>query len=236
MTEKEKIYHGDCIELMKRIPAESVDMIMTDPPYGINYNSNRTDREDYLANDKFEDWLVLIRSFLPEFKRILKPTACCLVFCGGGGGKVPTTAIFVMEAIKHLNLIQTLVWKKNLGLGYRYRPSYENITVLSKDPKNYNFYDKSQKLTNVIDMGQIIPGPDDHPTQKPVGLIRKLIKIHTLEDDIVLDPFVGSGTTAIACHDLGRRFLGFEIDEKFYKMAIKRLQKHREQLSLFRGY
>jgi len=225
------LYLEDCLELMRQIPDKSVDMILTDPPYGINFCSNHTNRKEKLQNDSFDDWFVMLEPMLSEFKRVLTDTGCCCCCCGGGG-KTPVTAIFTMEAVKHFNLIQTLVWKKFIGLGWKYRPSYENIVILSKDSQDYNFYDTSKKCSNVIEgINQDIPQYngdkpgqyDDHPTQKPIALMTYLLKIHSLGGQTVLDPFMGSGTTGVACRELGRKFIGIEIEPKYYEIAKRRI-------------
>ena len=142
-----------------------------------------------------------------------------------------------MEAIKHFNLIQTLVWRKFIGLGWRYRPSYENIVILSKDKKDYNFYDTSKKCSNVIEgINQDIPSAakdgkfQDHPTQKPVKLIKYLLNIHSLQGQTVLDPFMGGGSTGIACRELSRNFIGIEIDESYFKLAEHRINQATTEL------
>ena len=229
---------GDCLEVMKVIPDKSVDLVLTDPPYGIDFCSPRTNRKEKLQNDKLNDWQNMLEPMLKEFKRVLKDTGCCCCCCGGGG-KTPVTALFTIEAIKHFDLIQTLVWKKFIGLGWRYRPSYENIIILSKDPKNYNFYDTSKKCSNVIEgINQDIPqyngskpgNHDEHPTQKPVNLMKHLIKIHSKPHDTILDPFLGSGTTAVACKELGRNFIGIEISEKYCQIAERRIFNTQEMM------
>jgi DNA modification methylase len=104
---------------------------------------------------------------------------------------------------------------------------------LSKDKNNYNFYDETKSLSNVIEgINQDIPiyngdkagGIDEHPTQKPVELMKRLIKIHSKSNDLILDPFLGGGTTAVACKQLGRRFIGIEIREKYCEIARKKLE------------
>ena len=217
-----KLYNGDALEVLREMPDKSVDLVLTDPPYGINYKSNHTKNHDYIINDNFDDWLYLMRQVLPEWKRILTNTGCCC--CCGSGGKTPVTAIFTVEAIKHFNLIQTLVWKKFIGLGWRYRPAYENILVLSKSKNNYNFYDKSKACANVIEgFNQDIPQSDEHPTQKPVELMEHLLLIHSKKDDIILDSFCGGGSTLQGAKELGRRFIGIEISPAYLEICKKRL-------------
>ena len=235
---KMELILGDCLKILPTIPDKSIDLILTDPPYGIGFCSSRTSRKEKIQNDGYNDWLDLIHQVLPEFKRVLTDTGCCC--CGGGGGgKTPVTAIFTMEAIKHFNLIQTLVWKKFIGLGWRYRPSYENIVVLSKDDKNYNFYDTSKKCSNVIEgINQDIPeykkdngrAYDEHPTQKPVALMKHLLSIHSLPEHTVLDPFAGSFTTGVACKEMGRNFIGVELKQEYYDYGVNRLKEATTEL------
>ena len=214
---------GDCLEVMKTIPDKSVDLVLTDPPYGIAFKSSRQTYQDKIINDGLDEWREILPKFLKEFNRVLTDTGCCCCCCGGGG-KTPVAAIFTLEAIKHFNLIQTLVWRKFIGLGWRYRPAYENIIILSKDRDNYNFYDDSKSCANVIEgINQDIPVEGDHPTQKPLALMIRLLNIHSMPGDMVLDAFTGSGTTLRAAKDLGRKYIGIEISEKYCEIAVKRL-------------
>jgi DNA modification methylase len=232
------LYHGDCLEVMKSIPDKSIDLVLTDPPYGISFKSARQTYQKEIKNDGFDEWQEILPKFLQEFKRVLTDTGCCCCCCCcGGGGKTPVTAIFTMESLKYFNLIQTLVWRKFIGLGWRYRPSYENIVILSKDKDNYNFYDTSKKCSNVIEgINQDIPSRGgagkllDHPTQKPIELMEHLINIHSQKDYTILDPFMGSGTTGVACRMLGRKFIGIEIDKNYFEIAKQRIQNAQKEL------
>lgn len=225
-----KVICGDCLQIMKDIPDKSVDLVLTDPPYGIDFCSSWTNRKERIKGDKLDDWKELLPLMLKEFQRILTDCGCCCCCCGGG--KTPVTAIFTIEAIKHFNLIQTLVWKKFIGLGWRYRPSYENIIILSKTNKDYNFFDESKRCSNVIEgINQDIPQyrgnepgySDEHPMQKPVALMRHLLQIHSKPQQIVLDAFNGTGATTLACKELGRKYIGIEINKKYCEIAERRL-------------
>ena len=228
-----KIFNMDCLEFMKQLPDNCIDCIVTDPPYGINFCSPRTNRKAFIKNDSLEDWKMLIDKMLPEFKRILTDAGCCCCCCCGGGG-TPVTAILTMEVIKHFNLIQTLVWEKFIGLGWKYRPAYENILIFSKNKTDYNFFDTTKKCSNVIKgINQDIPNSEEHPTQKPIPLMAKLIKIHTLENNIVLDPFMGTGATVMASMELKRRYIGCELDKGYFDIAQKRIDDYNKQLKLF---
>lgn len=217
---------GDCIEKMKELPEESVDLILTDPPYGIDYLSPWTSNHHKLKNDANMDIGILYSKFLPEAKRVLKPHGliCC---CCGGGGKRPVLALATIEFIRNFELIQTCIWSKGktdgsfIGLGWNYRPSYETILVGAKDKDNYAFYPKY--ASNVFVCKPKIPKKGDHPTQKPIELMEFFILNHTKIGDNVLDPFMGGGTTGMACHRLQRNFIGIEISQDYFSLAEKRL-------------
>jgi len=235
------LYNTNCLDIMAQMPDKCVDMILSDPPYGIDFCSPWTNRKDRLENDKLNDWQKMLPDMFTNFKRIISDTGCCCCCCGGGG-KTPVTSLFTIESIKYFNLIQTLVWKKFIGLGWRYRPSYENIVILSKSKDKYSFYDETKSCSNVIEgINQDIPiykgnevgYSDEHPTQKPILLWNKLLNIHSKPQDIVIDPFLGGGSLAVACEKLGRRWIGVEISEKYCEIAAKRIKSEADQMKLF---
>jgi site-specific DNA-methyltransferase (adenine-specific) len=228
---------GDCLELMKELPDESVDLVLTDPPYGVDYLSHRTDNHKKIENDADVRIDKLFSKILPEVKRIMKPQGVLCMFCAGSSGssKKLTTiyaTLATLELSKHMHLIQTLVWSKGktdgsfVGLGWKYRPSYEIILVGSKDADNYAFY--PQYSSNVLVYKPYIPHNDDHPTQKPVDLMHHLLRNHSKVGDTILDPFMGSGTTGVACKQLKRNFIGYELDPDYFKMAEKRIEETNE--------
>ncbi len=220
------LYCDDSLKVMKALNSDSIDAIVTDPPYGVAFVSSWTKRREKVRNDGFNEWQELMAAWLPEAKRVMKPNACCCCCCGGGGSKTPVTAMFTLQALEYFELIQTLVWKKTIGLGWKYRPSYENILVLAKDRENYAFYDESKACSNVIEgINQLIPTHDQHPTQKPVELMRHLIRTHTKPGDLILDPFAGHFTTGVAAVIEGRRFIGIELNEHYCKVGEARIKR-----------
>nr|ACD75432.1 AMDV4_3 [uncultured virus] len=222
---------GDCLELMKELKDESVDCVITDPPYGIDFLSHWTNNHKKIVNDSDIRIDKLFAQFLPEFKRILKPHGVVCIFSAGGGKKI-TTALATLELSKHMHLIQTLIWSKGktdgsfVGLGWKYRPSYETILIGSKDLNNYAFY--PQYSSNVLVYKPYIPQKGEHPTQKPIDLMCNLLRNHTKVGDTVLDPFMGSGTTGVACKQLKRNFIGYELDSDYFRMAEKRIEETNE--------
>jgi len=175
-----QIYNGDCLEVMKELPDKSIDLIVTDPPYGLNYRSNWGSKtgnlKDYIENDKPEEFISLIQKVMPEFKRLLKTDSEVYWFCGGGGQ--PVLAYAWLEFVKHkpdLRVKNLLVWDKQfVGLGWDWRFQYETIFQLVKG-KGINI-SKNRNRSNILKCNNLIPQAKEHPTVKPVALINELLK------------------------------------------------------------
>lgn len=122
-----------------------------------------------------------------------------------------------------------VVWDKGpMGMGHHYRRSYETVLVACVPGAPVRWYANSKDVENIIRPGQygirkIIPSADQHPTEKPVELMSHFIQLHTRIGETVLDAFLGSGTTAVAAKQLGRRFIGIEIEEKYCEIAKQRI-------------
>ena len=200
----------DCIEALKYLEDESIDCIITDPPYGIEYYSGYykgiNPHSPIINDDKF---------FFPidELWRVLKPTGCIFCFFSH---KVPLVDSRVRNVI---------IWVKNNwsagDLEGDFGNQYECIAFMPKP----DFVLKSKRFSNVWEFDRLPADRLKHPTQKPEPLIRRLIESATQEGDIVLDPFLGSGTTAVCCKQLKRKCVGMEIDEKHYRTCQERLQQ-----------
>lgn len=124
---------------------------------------------------------------------------------------------------------QMVVWDKGpMGMGWHYRRSYETVLVAQKGKGKTRWYDQSRRVENIIRPGgrirKIIPRPGQHPTEKPPELAEHFIRLHTAPGQTVLDPFCGSGSTAIACIRTGRPFIGIELDPEYFAMAKRRIQ------------
>ena len=240
------IYHGDCLELMPKLDAESIDLVLTDPPYGHRTNDgdlihhiegacpNRRPRgwtpkmeataARPIANDGPEA-NDIYKLMLVGVHRLLKPGCCCCCCCSGGGGPAPQFARWSLWMDEVFSFMQMLIWDKGgLGLGWHYRRSYETILVGSKPGAAINWHG-GNSVSNVLRHGKIIPRKDDHPTPKPVSLMKELISNHTAPGELIIDPFMGGGTTLRAAKDLGRRAIGIELDEKYCEMATSRCRQ-----------
>jgi len=230
MLELNKIYNMDCLEGMKQIKDNSIPLIITDPPYNINYKSNRSLDKKYRERIQKTEWDINfdIKPFFNEMMRILKEDGVLYLF-----GRSDT---YDQYPIKANNV---LVWDKlDFGLGDLnwYSTSYEFIYVFRKNKGKANWcaknrpegifrhykvqnFNSEEGNPNLLINNQFMK----HPTQKPIKLIRDIIKNHNI--NLILDPFMGSGTTAVASKQLNRNFIGFEISKDYCDIANKRLQQ-----------
>ena len=240
------LYHGDARELLPKLEDASIDFIFTDPPYGHNNNNNGDlahRREEALghvkrgiakagearpiANDGPEA-NELVRGAFDEFDRLLRAGCCCCCCCGGGGPD-PQFARWSLWLDEAVGFKHAVVWDKGgLGMGWHYRRNYEMVLVGQKRGGTCRWFGGND-VGNVIRISGIKPSADDHPTPKPVLLPALFLNLHTQQGDIVLDPFMGHGTTGIACIRARRRFVGIEIDPKHFDAAVKRIDAELDQ-------
>lgn len=202
------IYNADCLEILNTISNNSIDCIITDPPYGIRYNSNhRINKKKSIENDN--------QFFLPIniLWNKLKEDGLLLFFFSQKNWIVDS------------RIKDYIVWIKNnhtagdlkQGLGNK----YEMIAYCPK--KEYKFPHK--RPTNVIMNDKVIIGENQHPTEKPIELLEKMILLYTKEDDVILDPFMGTGSTIVASKNLKRKYIGIEIEENYFNIAKERLSQ-----------
>jgi site-specific DNA-methyltransferase (adenine-specific) len=165
----------------------------------------------------------LVRWMFGEAYRLLKPGCCCCCCCCGGGGPDPQFARWSLWLDEAVGFKQMVVWDKGgLGMGWHYRRNYEVVLVAQKSGAACRWYGGND-VPNLIHIPGIKPGSEDHPTPKPIELPKWFLRLHTQPGDLVLDPFMGSGTTLRAAKDLGRRAIGIEIEEKYCEMAMRML-------------
>lgn len=220
-----EITNEDNKQLMARYPDGYFDLILTDPPFGMEFNSgHRKVKHDKIKDD---DNLLWLPEFLKETKRISKPDAHHYYFCSNH-----FVDVFVSEIKKAgLPYKNILVWEKNnTGMGDLfgdYAPQYEFIIFCSNGTKKLN----GRRDSNIIKAKK--QSNDLHPTQKPEYLMRYLLNKSSNQNDIVLDPFMGSGTTAVSCQIENRKFVGCDIEKKYYDVCMKRIQVLQNQTTLF---
>ena len=237
------IYNEDCLEGMKRIPDKSVDMILCDLPYGTTACN--------------WDTIIPFEPLWGEYERIIKDNGAIVLtatqpfttkliesnfkrFRYNLIWEKPQGVDPFMAKRRPLNNVEDVVifYKKQPT----YNPQYEKgepyrITRDKKD-RNYEITGTVMKETTTINKGVRLPKRiircnqerGLHPTQKPVALFEYLIKTYTNEGETILDNCMGSGTTAIACLNTNRNFIGFELDKGYFDMANERINKHKQEL------
>jgi adenine-specific DNA-methyltransferase len=203
-----QVIHGDCVTVLRSFPNASVDLVVTDPPYLTNYQP-RDGR--HVANDNNDHWL---RPAFLEIHRVLKPDRFCVSFYGW-----PWIDRF-MRAWKACGFrpVSHLVWVKEHCSREGYTRSYHEVAFLLA---------KGKPPRPVQPLRDVVPWQythnELHPTQKPVVGITPLIEAFSQAGDIVLDPFAGSGTTAVAARICQRQFILIEKVEHYCHVARERL-------------
>ena len=212
-----KIYNGDCLEVMDKLISEGVkvDAIITDPPYGIDLTPQR-------AGGKFKNTKVIndrnieiISLFLEKAKEL-------------------TDRIYMFVSWKQLGNIQPIfennfnyknciVWDKMwFGMGGNWRPNHEFIMYgISKDKKDSGTIPSNSK-ENILRYRRVSPQKLKHSCEKPVKLLEEIIEQN---GELILDPFMGSGSTGVACKNTNRNFIGIELDETYYNIAKERIEQ-----------
>lgn len=230
------IYHGDCRDIIPSLP--QVELICTDPPYGLNYNNGDLAsqwenvfggcKENLgvrpIQNDGEDDAMQLFEWLCKEAKRHLLKGGCCCCCCGGGGPK-PLFAKWTLLMDEHIGFKHAVVWDKGgLGMGIHYRRNYEFV-LIAQNGTPAHAWNGGKNTPNIWRINKIIPSKHQHPTEKPVALMAKIIEIHSNVDDTVLDPFMGHGSTLVAAKKLGRRAIGIEINKEYCDITIDKLKQ-----------
>ena len=236
-----QLLHGDCLELLQNIPDKSIDMILTDPPYGITACK--------------WDSVIPFAPMWEELNRIIKPNGAICLF-----GSEPFSSALRMSNIKYFKY--DWIWEKEQGANFmlcKYQPYkvHEIVSVFSKSKHNYfpQMTDGKPYISGKGTSGDItgnvkkIQTKNDgkryprsiqkfctgkskskHPTQKPVALLEYLIKTYTLENETVLDFTMGSGSTGVACVNTNRDFIGIELDDKYFSIAKDRIEAAQKEV------
>ncbi len=216
-----EVVNKDWEEAIKQVFDNSIDLVVTDPPYGMQFQSNRRKvLYKSIQNDDNLDW---IESWVKELKRVCKEDAHIYIFCSWHN-----VDIFKQKVGAYFNVKNILIWEKNNhGSGDLlgdYAPKYEMIIFCSNGSKKLN----GGRDANVLKTAKT--GNENHPTEKPVNLISYLIEKSSNKGDIVLDTFAGSFSTAQACKHTKRNFICFEIEEDYCRTAKNLLNGVSESL------
>lgn len=243
-----KIINADCLDILKQLPDKCVDLVLTDPPYGTTACK--------------WDKVVSIEQLWAELKRIIKNNGC-IIICGSEpfSSMVRTSNLkmyrydWIWEKTKYSNFLclknQPAKNYENLMVFYNHIPTY-NPQMLKGKPYTEKGNRKQNSNQQKLGVKQISPKQNNgtrypnqtifspngnnfniHPTQKPIALFEYMVKTYTNENDLVLDCFSGSGTTAVACHNLKRRFICIEKDPEYWKASCERLEQAQRQQTLF---
>ena len=197
---------------MKKMPRNSVDLIITDPPYGDNVAYGHLNKTIVNNENPLVNCLALVECY-----RILKKNSTLYNFTNWKNYPFLTEFIsrYTRFKIKHV-----IVWRKrNFGMGYAFRHQYEIILVLEKGNPKYNL----RNFSDVQDAEHILHNKKTHPHQKPLDLLAKMIEHSSKEGDLVFDPFCGSGSTCMAAQNKNRKWLGIEQDSSYVNMAKRRI-------------
>jgi site-specific DNA-methyltransferase (adenine-specific) len=233
------IYHGDCREVLPELEPQSVTLLWTDPPYGhsnfdndlqssrIGVKGARQEIAEPIANDSPELMREVVDAALLHAVSLLRADCCCCCCCCGGGGPRPTFAWVAERMDNHgLSFFHAVIWDKSArgnGLGWRFRRNYEMVMVAHRTGGRLAWANSDVAVANIQ---RDMPVRDRaHPNEKPEGLVAGFIDWTTIAHDLVLDPFMGAGTTLVAAKNLGRRAIGIEIEEKYCEIAAKRLSQ-----------
>ena len=220
-----KIVQGNCLEVLKGIPDESIDLCLTDPPYGMNYQSSwRIDKHDKIIFDDSIEWF---ESFAKQLFRIMKNDTHTYIFCNDYAISYFRNWLELAGFVNK----RVLVWVKNNHTSGDLEGDYGNKTEFllyaHKGKRKLN----GKRNTNVLYYSR--ENTDNHPTAKPISLCGFLIEKSSNKSDIVLDPFSGSFTTALAAEMLNRNWIGIELSPEYCAIGQQRLDIYRQQLKLF---
>ncbi len=237
MNKKINLLHGDCLDEMNNIKTSSVDLILTDPPFNLGLfmkqrgtNLSKLRDNHFTGTDwdnlPYEEWEYLIAEFIKESSRVLKKAGALLIF----------SSILKVETIVRI-CQENKFYYKTTGIWHKTNPLPRNMnlhfvnsteswiyfvldsktgTFNNNDKLIHDFYESSNTSNKEKKHGK-------HPTQKPLEIMEHFVSILSNEKDLVLDPFMGSGSTGVATKNLNRKFIGIELDKKYFNIAKKRI-------------
>jgi site-specific DNA-methyltransferase (adenine-specific) len=233
---------------MKTIPDETIDLVVTDPPFAINFkakkaNYNRTASRVLSGYNEInvEDYYKFTNNWMRQVKRVLKKSGSMYVFSGWNNLKDILTALDV----NGFTTINHIIWKYQFGVvtAKKFVTSHYHCLFVCKNDKMRKFFPYSRFEKNAktsdgkslhyrdkedvwIIKREYWTGDDKTPTKLPAEIIKKILQYSSEKNDLILDPFLGSGQVAVISKMLGRKYLGFEIIKSYYNFAYERLEKN----------
>ena len=253
MLELDKIYNMDCLEGMKQIPDGTIDLTVTSPPYnaGIDYG------ESYNDNKPLHEYLAFIKDVMTELYRVTKKGGRVGINVANTGRKpyIPLSSYINIMAIELGFLCRgEIIWDKGASVGTScawgswrspsnpsLRDIHEYIMIYSKgdykhDGKGEATLEADEFTENTKSIWQMQTASAkalEHPAPYPLILPQRIMRLYSFTGDTVLDPFMGSGTTAIACIKERRHFIGCELSKEYFDKAVRRIKAEQAQLTLF---
>lgn len=225
------IINADCLEVLREMDAESVDLVLTDPPYGINFRSNHRTKStlkstEGILNDG-KDNSSFLTEVIKELYRVARNNTHIYWFTRWD--KVAEHFPLLEE---YFNVKNALIWKKNnwsMGdLQGAYAGQYEVILFAQKGRRILNEVDGRKRHPDILEYARVPSQRLRHSHEKPEELIEFLIRKSSNPGELILDPFAGSGTTAAVAKRLGREFVTIEADIDFYNIAVERVKNEKE--------
>lgn len=238
--ENNKIYNEDCLETLARMDDNSIDLVVTSPPYNKSfYTSDKRHKiwqstiaydccSDNMKPQEYEDWQ---KTIIRECLRVLKPSGSLFY---NHKDILVDGVIISPKYVYDFNVHQQIIWDRGSSLAndpHYFQPITEYIYWIVKDKKQF-FFDKSKSVFRQ-NIWRMNVDKNPHPAPFPYIMAANIINCCSKEGDIVYDPFMGSGTTALACVKLGRHYIGSEISEKYVSMANEKIRIEKSQLTLF---
>lgn len=225
-----KLINGNAIDFIKTLEDESVDLIVTDPPYKVTARGNAGNSGGMMQSKLsmqgriFKHNDVRPMEYIPEFYRLLKDGSHCYIMTN----HVNLQEILNTATECGFHFIKSLIWNKgNKIMGQFYMSQFEYILFFRKGKgKKINKCGTADILSVPNKKTKDKNGKNIHDTEKPVELMKILIENSSQENELVLDPFMGVGATIIACKDLNREYIGIELDEKYYNIACNRIDNY----------
>ena len=226
--ELNKIHNVDTLEFVKTLPDESIDLIVTHPPYKVTARGN-AGNSGGMMQDKLSMQGKIFKhndikpiEYLPEFYRVLKDGSHCYIMTN----HVNLHEMLNVAKESGFHFIKSLIWNKsNKIMGQYYMSQFEYILFFRKGKgKKINKCGTADILEIPNKKTKGHDGKNLHDTEKPVELMKILIENSSNRDEIVFEPFMGIGSTVIACKELNRQYIACEIDEKYYEVAKNRIE------------